>query len=605
MATKTFEELKQLAIQIRDEKTNKQNTATRVGTAMLEHINKLEQDYYDKTTINNRTSEYNVSINHPTSGISSSNKYDLSSAIVQVPAELRTSGLTVSFLNESGDIEKWEFSGGSWAVSSFEQVGSAAIESQKDEVNAARDEALASISGKEQEAIQNFHSQRVTPEMLSESTKQLINASGGGTINNLADDEDLVSVNEGEGLSVLKFADRAYNPANFSGKGYKILRRNIVDGKNVLTQEMVNKENTIYEIKYDFDLNGKSISIPENCSLKFEGGSFKNGTLNSVKHNTICTTNSSFDKNFLCYINANFINENNMPINPYSKKEQHAKLKVCTACGYWSKNSNITMPLEYIKTSGIISIFLCIAIHWDDAESEPYIDFPEEVYTYFKENNISIEAIKFHIDGGKWYDRSSIDGLNKYVLLVKQTIDKFIETGNVFNSVFVYNEWTAVTKNADLLFGLIDLSNYVRGLGYKVGVAFNQTDILSEVWQYIDYPYFNIYPMMSMLDEYTTEENTNIHSPFLYKINEIQKSIGKNVNGISECGCNETYCTLRSPASYFSDCPKYDTYSPLINMYYKGLLDICVNFNIGVVCLWYLNTLHLGKVEEIINSKIY
>ena len=123
MATKTFEELKQLAIQIRDEKTNKQNTATRVGTAMLEHINKLEQDYYDKTTINNRTSEYNVSINHPTSGISSSNKYDLSSAIAQVPAELRTDGLTVSFLNKSRDTEKWEFGGGSWAVSSFEQVG--------------------------------------------------------------------------------------------------------------------------------------------------------------------------------------------------------------------------------------------------------------------------------------------------------------------------------------------------------------------------------------------------------------------------------------------------------------------------------------------------
>lgn len=123
MATKTFEELKQLAIQIRDEKTNKQNTATRVGTAMLEHINKLEQDYYDKTTINNRTSEYNVSINHPTSGISSSNKYDLSSAIVQVPAELRSSGLTVSFLNADGNTEKWEFSGGSWAVGGFSQVG--------------------------------------------------------------------------------------------------------------------------------------------------------------------------------------------------------------------------------------------------------------------------------------------------------------------------------------------------------------------------------------------------------------------------------------------------------------------------------------------------
>lgn len=42
---------------------------------------------------------------------------------MQVPAELRTAGLTVSFLNESGDIEKWEFSGGSWAVSGFSQVG--------------------------------------------------------------------------------------------------------------------------------------------------------------------------------------------------------------------------------------------------------------------------------------------------------------------------------------------------------------------------------------------------------------------------------------------------------------------------------------------------
>ena len=127
MATKTFEELKQLAIQIRDEKTNKQNTATRVGTEMLEHLNKLEQDYYDKTTINNRTSEYNVSINHPTSGISSSNKYDLSSAIAQVPAELRSSGLTVSFLNADGNTEKWEFAGGSWTASGFSQMGAGKI----------------------------------------------------------------------------------------------------------------------------------------------------------------------------------------------------------------------------------------------------------------------------------------------------------------------------------------------------------------------------------------------------------------------------------------------------------------------------------------------
>lgn len=57
MATKTFEELKQMAIQIRDEKTNKQNTATRIGTQMLEHLNKLEQDFLDKDTTEAKYSE--------------------------------------------------------------------------------------------------------------------------------------------------------------------------------------------------------------------------------------------------------------------------------------------------------------------------------------------------------------------------------------------------------------------------------------------------------------------------------------------------------------------------------------------------------------------
>lgn len=57
MATKTFEELKQLAIRIRDEKTNKQNTATRIGTQMLEHLDKLEQDYYDKTATDEELKE--------------------------------------------------------------------------------------------------------------------------------------------------------------------------------------------------------------------------------------------------------------------------------------------------------------------------------------------------------------------------------------------------------------------------------------------------------------------------------------------------------------------------------------------------------------------
>ena len=223
--------------------------------------------------------EYNVSIHHPSSGIDSGNKYTLEGAIVQVPEDIRMVGLKVSFLNNSGLVETWEFAGGV-----FENIEN--WKSNEDKLTDIRDEAIDKIKDAESDAISNFSSQRVTPDMLSESTKQFINASGGGTINNLADDEDLVSVDKGESLSVLKFADRAYNPDRFSGKGYKILRRNIIDGKNILTQEMVNQPHTIYMIQYDFDLDGTTITLPEGCMFYFQGGSISNGFLEGKIENT-------------------------------------------------------------------------------------------------------------------------------------------------------------------------------------------------------------------------------------------------------------------------------------------------------------------------------
>lgn len=95
---------------------------------------------------------------------------------------------------------------------------------------------------------------------------------------NLPDKEDLTFVKE-SGRDVLKIADRRYAPENFSGKGYKILRKNMVDGNNILTQDMINESNTIYEIRYNFDLDGKSIIIPNGCSLRFNGGLLSNGKL--------------------------------------------------------------------------------------------------------------------------------------------------------------------------------------------------------------------------------------------------------------------------------------------------------------------------------------
>ena len=232
-----------------------------------------------RTSINKLFNEINVSVVYPTSGIGRTNKYSLEGAIAQVPQELRNIGLKVSFLNNSGLVETWEFAGGA-----FENLEN--WKSNEDKLTDIRDEAIDKIKDAESDAISNFSSQRVTPDMLSESTKQFINASGGGTINNLADDEDLVSVDKGENLSVLKFADRPFSPDRFCGKGYKILRRNIMDGKNILTQDMINQSYTIYVVQYDYDLNGATITLPEGCMFDFQGGSISNGFLEGKIENT-------------------------------------------------------------------------------------------------------------------------------------------------------------------------------------------------------------------------------------------------------------------------------------------------------------------------------
>ena len=59
-----------------------------------------------------------------------------------------------------------------------------------------------------------------------------------------------------------------------------ILKKNLVNGVNTLTQEMMSTTNTKYIIKYNYTL-GKNIIIPENCILEFDGGSIANSTENS------------------------------------------------------------------------------------------------------------------------------------------------------------------------------------------------------------------------------------------------------------------------------------------------------------------------------------
>ena len=143
------------------------------------------------------------------------------------------------------------------------------------------------------DGIGHVDSNSITLNQLSKEVLDLICANNEINIVNYPDGEDLTEFdvcggNSKRAVNALRFANKEYNPANFSGLGKVYLRKNIVDieqedgsvvHKNILTQDMINKENTQYVIQYDYDLNGEEITIPNNCVLKFENGKFSNGNV--------------------------------------------------------------------------------------------------------------------------------------------------------------------------------------------------------------------------------------------------------------------------------------------------------------------------------------
>lgn len=133
------------------------------------------------------------------------------------------------------------------------------------------------------DGVGSIEKHSITLEDLSQEVINLL-AQGNNTITNQSDGEDLQQVNISteldKPLNVLKFANKVYSKANFTGLGRTYLRKNIVDDNNILTQDMINEKNTRYIIQYAYDLNGTTINIPANVVLEFQGGSFTNGTIN-------------------------------------------------------------------------------------------------------------------------------------------------------------------------------------------------------------------------------------------------------------------------------------------------------------------------------------
>lgn len=110
---------------------------------------------------------------------------------------------------------------------------------------------------------------------------------------------------EGGSISDGNIIDRA------GGLNRVVLKKNIINGKNILTQDMVSTPNTIYEIRYDFTL-GEDITVPDNCVLEFDGGSIRGNEANKniiIGNNTKVICNDYDEIILSIYLNGTWDKE--------------------------------------------------------------------------------------------------------------------------------------------------------------------------------------------------------------------------------------------------------------------------------------------------------
>lgn len=111
-------------------------------------------------------------------------------------------------------------------------------------------------------------------------------------------------IDDKTGLTLDKVAggaleEKEYASDSNNGMGRVVLRKNLVEGINTLTQDMINKSNTIYVIQYDFILC-ENITIPTNCVLEFYGGSISGAY-------TLTGTNTGINAGLVKIFNTNII----------------------------------------------------------------------------------------------------------------------------------------------------------------------------------------------------------------------------------------------------------------------------------------------------------
>lgn len=529
------------------------------------------------------------------------------------------------------------------------------------------------------------------------------------------DEEDLTRSFDDNGRSVTKFADRSYSPQNFSGKGYKILRKNIkpvsiaiteiivssvptsdgylafiINGveshvdvvassdtttdkvaekiatklkdkmseydvsksastitltrkfggkvstpssfsavntgascsitdstkkelRNILTPVMINQPNTIYEIRYDFDLNG-TLLVDRNIEFVDNGGSLFNGKI-KVNRGCVLTLPNETLINPL-YIDGKIEFKNKPVLND--------NLEV--AISFFTNRRDLFVNNAY--KIGIRKFNLCSTI-WADLQNGEYVlscdpnkhesEFVLDIDTYLdyiEDRVLDVTEIKLHQNFPEEFYRSNeqiyIDLRNKYVSYVKECIDKIynrkelgIKRLSVFNEQIhlssMYQSDTEVIIAKKLI---SEITEYGKSKGILISISY--AGEINFATRYIPdnvtnfEPTVNLYPLISF---------SRLNSIPVSNIFEKAESVNNfdRIKYISEIGTTSREKSLASPEAY-KDLGDDDYTGTIQYVFWSSVLNSQFIQKMEHVSMWYAEVWKpndINKIKVLINKYKY
>lgn len=234
------------------------------------------------------------------------------------------------------------------------------------------------------------------------------------------------------------------------------LPNNVVDGRCVLNQEMITKTNTTYIIRYSYDLEGKTIEIPEGSCLLFKRkGAIQNG---SIVFNNNLVSNELFDN---IYSAKGKIRSDKLFAERYGFFDDTEKLRFLLS----QLTENVSLVLEHNKDYYINSL-----------KSQSRVIYDEAFVRLVRSKNISIIG-----NGSTIHDSADKEliGMNLYSLI------RFENCQNVTIHDITYN-WQHETVFLPKVQGIIFLRTIDECKKFDIKMNVNNAGrgLYSGCWNY-------------------------------------------------------------------------------------------------------------------------